>query len=105
MLETLGTEMKELGYVADTNFELHDVEQQHKQHALCHHSEKLAIAFGLITTPPGSPIRIIKNLRMCGDCHSATKFISKISGREVVVRDSNRFHSFEGGLCSCGDYW
>lgn len=105
VLETLGTEMKELGYVADTNFELHDVEQQHKEHALCHHSEKLAIAFGLITTPPGSPIRIIKNLRMCGDCHSATKFISKISGREVVVRDSNRFHSFEGGLCSCGDYW
>jgi pentatricopeptide repeat protein len=105
VLQNLGTEMKELGYVVDTNFELHDVEQQHKEYALCYHSEKLAIAFGLISTPPGTPIRIIKNLRMCGDCHRATKFISNISGREVVVRDSTRFHSFESGLCSCGDYW
>eukprot|EP01018_Ginkgo_biloba_P011610 Gb_41341 [translate_table: standard] len=102
---TLAGQMKDLGYVPDTNFELHDIEQQQKEQTLFHHSEKLAIAFGLISSPPGTPIRIVKNLRVCGDCHTATKFISKIVGREVVVRDAKRFHCFKDGFCSCGDYW
>eukprot|EP01018_Ginkgo_biloba_P008730 Gb_35202 [translate_table: standard] len=105
MLERLAKQMKDAGYVPDTNFVLHDVEEEQKEQVLCYHSEKLAIAFGLISTVPGTPIRISKNLRVCGDCHSATKFISKIVGREIVVRDTNRFHHFKDGLCSCGDYW
>eukprot|EP01018_Ginkgo_biloba_P030030 Gb_09794 [translate_table: standard] len=105
MLANLTEQMKELGYVPDTNFVLHDVEQEQKEHFLCCHSEKLAISFGLINTPSGMPIRIIKNLRVCGDCHSAIKFISRIVGRKIVVRDSNRYHHFKDGLCSCGDYW
>eukprot|EP01018_Ginkgo_biloba_P010582 Gb_16515 [translate_table: standard] len=105
MLERLSEQMKNAGYVPNTNFVLHDVEQEQKEKSLYHHSEKLAIAFGLITTPPGAPIRIIKNLRVCGDCHIATKFICKIVGREIVVRDASRFHHFKDGLCSCGDYW
>eukprot|EP01018_Ginkgo_biloba_P026598 Gb_12372 [translate_table: standard] len=105
MLETLAGQMKEAGYVPDTNFVLHDVEEEVKEHMIGSHSEKLAIAFGLISTSPGSPIRITKNLRVCGDCHIATKFISKIVKREIVVRDANRFHHFQDGLCSCGDYW
>eukprot|EP01018_Ginkgo_biloba_P034643 Gb_30709 [translate_table: standard] len=104
-LEIISGQMKDAGYVADTNFVLHDVEDEQKERILCYHSEKLAIAFGLINTPPGTPIRIIKNLRVCGDCHSATKFISKIVGREIVVRDANRFHHFKDGCCSCGNYW
>eukprot|EP01018_Ginkgo_biloba_P020443 Gb_15797 [translate_table: standard] len=104
-LETLAGQMKEAGYVPDTNFVLHNVEEEQKENILCHHSEKLAIAFGLINTPPGTPIRIVKNLRVCGDCHSATKFIAKIVAREIVVRDANRFHHFKDGWCSCGDYW
>jgi hypothetical protein len=64
--------MKEAGYVPDTNFVLHDVEEEVKEHMLYSHSEKLAIAFGLINTSPGTPIRITKNLRVCGDCHNAT---------------------------------
>eukprot|EP01018_Ginkgo_biloba_P025502 Gb_26010 [translate_table: standard] len=104
-LEELAGKMKETGYVPDTNFVLHDVHEEHKENSLCYHSEKLAIAFGLINIPPGLPIRIIKNLRVCGDCHTAIKFISKIVQREMVVRDANRFHHFEDGLCSCGDYW
>eukprot|EP01018_Ginkgo_biloba_P018484 Gb_38129 [translate_table: standard] len=105
MLETLSRQMEEAGYVPDTNFVLHDVEEEVKENMLGSHSEKLAIAFGLINTSPGTPIRIVKNLRVCGDCHSATKFISKIVKREIIVRDATRFHQFKDGLCSCGDYW
>eukprot|EP01018_Ginkgo_biloba_P030770 Gb_22711 [translate_table: standard] len=105
LLESLAGQMKEAGYVPDTNFVLHDVEEEEKEYILCGHSEKLAIAFGLINTCSGTPIRIAKNLRVCGDCHSATKFISKIVGREIIVRDANRFHHFKDGICTCGDYW
>eukprot|EP01018_Ginkgo_biloba_P006326 Gb_17177 [translate_table: standard] len=104
-LDRLSTQLKAAGYVPDTRFVLSDVEDNQKEQILCHHSEKLAIAFGLINTPPGTTIRIIKNLRVCGDCHSATKFISKIATREIVVRDATRYHHFKDGECSCGDYW
>eukprot|EP01018_Ginkgo_biloba_P036261 Gb_02413 [translate_table: standard] len=82
-LDRLATKMKEVGYVPDTDFVLHDVDAEQKEHVLFHHSEKLAIAFGLISTLPGTPIHIVKNLRVCGDCHNAIKFISKIVGREI----------------------
>eukprot|EP01018_Ginkgo_biloba_P039653 Gb_39956 [translate_table: standard] len=104
-LEILTEQIKEAGYVPDTNFVLQDVEHQQKEHLLFHHSEKLAIAFGLISTPPGASIRIVKNLRVCGDCHAATKYISKVVGRQIVVRDVSRFHHFKDGVCSCGDFW
>jgi len=104
-LEALTSLMEEAGYKPDTNFVLHDVEEEDKEHSLGHHSEKLAIAFGLISTPPGMHLRVIKNLRVCGDCHSAIKFISNIVNREIIVRDASRFHHFKDGLCSCGDYW
>ncbi|KAF9587775.1 hypothetical protein IFM89_005507 [Coptis chinensis] len=93
------------GYVPDTSSILHDVEQAEKIKMLGHHSERLAIAFGLIFIPPGLPIRVVKNLRVCGDCHNATKFISKIVQREILVRDAVRFHLFKDGTCSCGDFW
>jgi pentatricopeptide repeat protein len=104
-LESLSRQMKAAGYVPDTRFVLIDVEEDLKEENLCHHSEKLAIAFGLLNTAPGTAIRVIKNLRVCGDCHSATKFISMIAAREIVVRDANRYHHFKDGQCSCGDYW
>lgn len=104
-VEDLINRIREEGYVPDTDFVLLDVEEEEKEHALYHHSEKLAIAFGLISTPPSSTIRVIKNLRVCGDCHTAIKYISKVSQREIVLRDANRFHLFRDGICSCGDYW
>eukprot|EP01018_Ginkgo_biloba_P035432 Gb_20153 [translate_table: standard] len=97
MLDALTDKMKEAGYVPDTNSVLHDVEEELKEHILYRHSEKLAIAFGLISTPHGTPIRIVKNLRVCVDCHTAIKFISKIVGRQIVVRDCHRFHHFIDG--------
>ena len=104
-LEELSIRLKDAGYQPDTNYVLHDVEEEHKETILSQHSERLAIAFGLIATPPGTPIQIVKNLRVCGDCHTVIKLISMFEAREIVVRDSNRFHHFKGGLCTCGDYW
>ncbi|XP_077243029.1 tetratricopeptide repeat (TPR)-like superfamily protein [Tasmannia lanceolata] len=96
---------REGAYVADTKFVLHDVREEEKLKMLYGHSERLAIAFGLIGSSKGTPIRITKNLRVCGDCHRFTKLVSKIFARVIVVRDTNRFHHFEGGFCSCGDFW
>ncbi|KAJ4973513.1 hypothetical protein NE237_006687 [Protea cynaroides] len=93
------------GYIPDTDFVLFDVEDEEKERSLFYHSEKLAIAYGLISTPPSTTIRVIKNLRVCGDCHNAIKYISKVTRREIVLRDANRFHCFKNGICSCGDYW
>ncbi|XP_058183994.1 putative pentatricopeptide repeat-containing protein At1g68930 [Rhododendron vialii] len=104
-LANLYCKMIEEGYVPDMSSVLHDVEQSEKIKMLKHHSEKLAIAFGLIFIPLGLPIRVVKNLRVCGDCHNATKYISKITRREILVRDAVRYHLFKDGTCSCGDFW
>lgn len=103
-LETLIDEIKAAGYVPDTN-SIHDVEDYVQENLLSSHSEKLAIAFGLLNSSPGSTIHIRKNLRVCGDCHNATKYISLVTGCEIIVRDMHRFHCFKNGVCSCGDYW
>ncbi|KAL7229741.1 hypothetical protein ACSBR2_008281 [Camellia fascicularis] len=104
-LDQLSFKIKELGYVPNTNFVLHDVEEEQKEQYLFQHSEKIAVAFGLISTSKSKPIRVFKNLRVCGDCHTAMKYISIATGREIVLRDSNKFHHFKGGACSCNDYW
>ncbi|XP_068333926.1 putative pentatricopeptide repeat-containing protein At1g68930 [Pyrus communis] len=104
-LEELNRKMIEEGYEPDMSSVLHDVEESEKMKMLNYHSEKLAIAFGLIFLPPCLPIRVVKNLRVCGDCHNATKYISKITKREILVRDAVRYHLFKDGTCSCGDFW
>lgn len=104
-LRRLSVQMQDAGHAPDTQFVLHDMGTAHQEASLCLHSERLAISYGLISTPPGTPIRIFKNLRICGDCHTASKFISKSVGREIIARDSHRFHRFHNGTCSCEDYW
>ncbi|KAK7345325.1 hypothetical protein VNO77_15927 [Canavalia gladiata] len=69
------------------------------------HSEKLAIAFGLLNTRSGTEITVMKNLRVCVDCHLFIKLVSKIVNRQFIVRDATRFHHFRDGVCSCKDYW
>ncbi|XP_062210486.1 pentatricopeptide repeat-containing protein At4g37170 [Phragmites australis] len=105
LLRKLFVKMREEGYVADTGSVLHDVEDEQKEQDIGYHSERLAVAFGIIATPQGAPIKVFKNLRICGDCHTTIKFISQIVQREIIVRDSNRFHHFKNGSCSCRDYW
>lgn len=104
-LKRIGKLMKEAGYAPQTSSVFHDVEDDEKVDMVCSHSERLAIAFGLISTAAGTRLLITKNLRVCEDCHVAIKFISKIMGREITIRDVNRYHHFKDGLCSCGDFW
>lgn len=99
------TKIKPLGYVPDIAAVLHDVEDEQKEDYLSYHSEKLAIAYGLMKTPSEAHIRVIKNLRICDDCHASVKLISKVTNRVIIVRDANRFHQFQDGRCSCADYW
>ncbi|XP_074582813.1 pentatricopeptide repeat-containing protein At4g30700 [Curcuma longa] len=104
-LEKITSKMAEEGYQPDTDAALYDVEEEEKEHMVKVHSEKLAITFAIISTDPGTEIRIFKNLRVCLDCHSWTKFVSKITERLIIVRDATRFHHVKDGVCSCGDYW
>ncbi|KAJ0038090.1 hypothetical protein Pint_23813 [Pistacia integerrima] len=76
-----------------------------RKEQLLDHSERLAISFGLISTPTNAPIVIFKNLRACKDCHDFAKHVSAVTGRKIVVRDASRFHHFHSGQCSCNDYW
>ncbi|KAJ1686908.1 hypothetical protein LUZ63_018298 [Rhynchospora breviuscula] len=104
-LHDISVRIRALGYVPEVQNVLHDIGEEEKQHELYLHSEKLAIAFGLISTDPGVELRVIKNLRICGDCHTVAKLVSKAYNRVIVVRDRARFHRFEGGECSCQDFW
>ena len=105
MIHQMEWQLKFEGYIPDTSQVLLDVDDEEKKERLKFHSQKLAIAFGLIHTSEGSPLRITRNLRMCSDCHTYTKYISRIYEREITVRDRLRFHHFKNGSCSCKDYW
>ncbi|CAG7906052.1 unnamed protein product [Brassica rapa] len=95
----------EIGYVQDCFSLLNEAQQEAKDPAIFIHSEKLAISYGLLSLPSTMPVNVMKNLRVCSDCHDWIKFVSKVSNREIIVRDAYRFHHFEGGACSCKDYW
>ncbi|CAN1129114.1 Pentatricopeptide repeat-containing protein At3g22690 [Linum perenne] len=98
MLEEMNCRLTDAGVLLD-------VDEAEKQYLLSRHSEKLAMAFSLINTTTTMPIRVMKNLRICSDCHSFAKLVSRVYDREVIIRDNNRFHFFRQGSCSCGDYW
>ncbi|KAL3843421.1 hypothetical protein ACJIZ3_000824 [Penstemon smallii] len=104
-LEELGERVMEAGYVPNTKYVLHNMTEKEKRENLSHHSERLALGFALISKVKSGKIRIFKNLRICRDCHEFMKFVSGIINQEIVVRDTNQFHHFHHGLCSCKDYW
>ncbi|KAK7250492.1 hypothetical protein RIF29_32962 [Crotalaria pallida] len=98
--------LQSIGYVPDcSGAPLVDDNDDGKEKTLRMHSERLAIAFGLLNSRPGVTIRVFKNLRVCNDCHKVTKLISRIYNVEIIVRDRARFHHFKDGTCSCMDYW
>lgn len=105
MIHQMEWQLRFEGYLPETSQVLLDVDEEEKKQRLRGHSQKLAIAFALIHTSQGSPIRIARNVRMCSDCHTYGKLISMIYGRQIIVRDRNRFHHFTDGTCSCRDYW
>ncbi|XVF28527.1 hypothetical protein REPUB_Repub15cG0037300 [Reevesia pubescens] len=106
-LAELMEEVEKLGYKPVWDEMLHEVGKGEKREALWYHSEKLALAYGIVSgaAPPGKPLRIIKNLRICKDCHEAFKYISRAIEKEIIVRDVNRYHKFLNGSCTCGDIW
>ncbi|MBA0749059.1 hypothetical protein Gogos_003022 [Gossypium gossypioides] len=105
LLADLIQRIKAIGYVPETNCALHDVDDEEKGDLLFEHSEKLALAYGILVSTPGVPIHITKNLRVCSDCHNAFTYISMIIDNEIILRDSSRFHHFKSGSCSCRGYW
>jgi pentatricopeptide repeat protein len=104
-LNRLIRRVTDLGYVPQTEFVMQDLESEQKEDLLKYHSEKLAVAFGTMNSMEGKPVRIMKNLRICGDCHSFVKLVSKSEDKVIIIRDPVRFHHFQDGVCSCGDYW
>ncbi|KAH7567213.1 hypothetical protein ACOSQ2_011301 [Xanthoceras sorbifolium] len=82
------------------------IEEEEKEEISGIHSEKLALAFALVGSYHSPQIiRIVKNIRMCADCHETAKYVSKTYGREIYLSDSKCLHHFKDGHCSCGDYW
>ncbi|OWM81810.1 pentatricopeptide repeat-containing protein At1g15510, chloroplastic [Punica granatum] len=107
VLEGFYDRMEEEGYKrVEMRSSSNEVEASRAE-IFCGHSERLAIAFGLINTAPGTPIWVTKNLYMCQTCHDMVKFITKVVRRQISVRDTEIFHHFRDGVCSCGDegYW
>lgn len=105
MLQDMAMRLKSAGHVPNISQVVFDVDEEEKETVVSYHSEKLALAFGLVNSSAGETIRIMKNLRVCGDCHSAFKLLSEIYEREIIVRDAIRFHHFKNGCCSCKDFW
>ncbi|WVZ67915.1 LOW QUALITY PROTEIN: hypothetical protein U9M48_016929 [Paspalum notatum var. saurae] len=103
-LEEMTERIRAEGYVPDTDWALQDEAPEGKERGLAYHSERIAVAFGLLAVPAAAPIRVFKNLRVCGDCHTAIKMVAKAYDREIILRDANCFHHMKDGDCSCGDY-
>ncbi|XP_050381957.1 pentatricopeptide repeat-containing protein At1g15510, chloroplastic [Argentina anserina] len=106
VLEGFYEKMRSVAFTEPEN-RLKDEVEASKAEIFCGHSERLAVAFGLINTAPGTPIWVTKNLYMCQSCHSTVKFISKVVRREICIRDTEKFHHFKDGFCTCADegYW
>lgn len=104
-LQWLVHSMKKMGYVPDTSCVNQNVESEEKVQVLMGHTEKLAATYGLIRTDHTRPIRVIKSTRICNDCHTWAKYLSRLCDREMFIRDTVRFHHIVNGKCSCNDYW
>ncbi|KAJ4733152.1 Pentatricopeptide repeat superfamily protein [Rhynchospora pubera] len=101
-LREINGKLKVFGYNSDGSEVFSEVFSVKK---IFWHSEKVALAFGLLSSGPHATIRIVKNFRTCSDCHKAIKLLSKLYSREIVLRERNRVHHFRDGSCSCRDYW
>uniref|UniRef100_A0A0D9WVU4 Small RNA 2'-O-methyltransferase n=1 Tax=Leersia perrieri TaxID=77586 RepID=A0A0D9WVU4_9ORYZ len=83
-LDMINKRLTEAGYVPDVSSVLHDIGDEEKVGAIKVHSERLAIAYGFIVLKSGSPIRIVKNLRVCGDCHEFIKMVTMVFKMEII---------------------
>jgi pentatricopeptide repeat protein len=102
----LTKEIMEIGYEPFFDHILQPIsDNEEKIHHLCTHSERLLFTYLHMNTPPNEELIMFKNLRICPDCHNAFKYLSKLTKRRIIMRDTNRFHHFENGNCSCKDHF
>ncbi|XVF21183.1 hypothetical protein REPUB_Repub12eG0068700 [Reevesia pubescens] len=94
---------KKLGYKPGVKCVYQNIDDREKEKALLSHIEKLTITYGLIESRSDAPIRVIKNTRICPDCHIAAKYMSFLKNREIFLRNGSRFHHFSEGKCFCND--
>ncbi|MQM09061.1 hypothetical protein Taro_041922 [Colocasia esculenta] len=64
--DNITRELSKIGYEPHVDSVLHDIEEEEKENAVKYHSEKIAVAYGLLNTREGMQIRIVKNLRVWG---------------------------------------
>eukprot|EP00250_Pteridium_aquilinum_P020324 c24785_g1_i1 orf=1161-3824(-) len=110
MLQSLNLRLKQEGHSPSRRQDLRSMSgeadsdsHEHETSVPCEHAEKLAIAFGILNMPGGETLRVTKNLRMCNDCHTTSKILSRTEKREIILQDNCCIHHFKDGLCSCGD--
>lgn len=70
--------------VRQTELVLHDLGQAKEEKAVAVETEKLPVAFRLMSMQSGTPMKIFKNLRACSACHAVLKLLWKITGGKVV---------------------
>ena len=104
-LDIIQQNLSEKGYSPGLHWVSQAISDDKKENVLCGQSEKLAIAYALANTSNGTPIRVTKNMKVCGGCHSAISLISMIENRKIQVNDANRIHIFEDGRCICEDHY
>ncbi|VFQ74193.1 unnamed protein product [Cuscuta campestris] len=99
--------LREIHNVLDRLVEDDDEEEEEEGEGTARrHSERLAIGYAIMNTEAGEEVMVIKNLRICRECHMFVKKVSrKLGDRLFVVRDATRFHHFRNGSCSCHDFW
>ncbi|CAF5116123.1 unnamed protein product, partial [Rotaria magnacalcarata] len=100
--EKISNEIIKYGHQYDSSWITRVLDEDETvESVLCGHSERLAIAWGFVANPNASKLQMVKNLRICGDCHRSTKIIAAIRQCEIIVRDANRIHHFyKNGQCS-----
>ncbi|EFC41923.1 predicted protein [Naegleria gruberi] len=105
-LKKMVADLIKAGYQPDLSWVIKNVDTDaEKLDLLYKHSEKIAMAYAFNKQPNTSTIHLTTNLRVCGDCHNATKLLSAVRNCEIIIRDASRFHHFKDGKCTCGDYW
>ncbi|CAF1579670.1 unnamed protein product [Adineta ricciae] len=105
-LHRIETELTEHGHKFDSSWITREMMPDETVASILNsHSERLALAYHFIQRPVPSRIQIVKNLRICGDCHGAIKLISRIRQCDIIIRDTNRIHHFSEGKCSCNDHF
>nr|XP_023919649.1 pentatricopeptide repeat-containing protein At3g13880-like [Quercus suber] len=97
-LEEMMKRIEKLGYIEERPISSISEPKLNASTVMNYHSEKLAVTYGILSLPASAPVRVMKNLRVCQDCHTMMKFLSRVEKREIILRDSIRFHHFREGL-------